>query len=103
MALPKRHVSIAVAEWQSGRREGAMRVRRGPWATERDARRTQEKAGPRRHREPVSWMELRVNLRFITVSFHSKFFTTRFALPCAAFSVSKYDGRILTQTPGFLQ
>lgn len=102
MALPKRHVSIAVAEWQSGRREGAMRVRRGPWATERDARRTQEKAGPRRHRTCELDGAPSQFAHFITVSFHSKFFTTRFALPCAAFSVSKYDGRILTQTPGFL-
>ena len=78
-----------------------MRVRRGPWATERDARRTQEKPVRGGIAIPVSWMELRVNLRFITVSFHSKIFTTRFALPCAAFSVSKYDGRILMQSTGF--
>lgn len=95
MALPKRHVSIAVAEWQSGRREGAMRVRRGPWATERDARRTQEKAGPRRHHKPVSWEEREQTGQFAhfteisQLTFYLKFFTARFALLCSAFFVSK--------------
>lgn len=85
-----------------------MRVRRGPWATERDARRTQEKAGPRRHHKPVSWEEREQTGQFAhfteisQLTFYLKFFTARFALLCSAFFVSKYDGRILMQTPGFL-